>query len=84
MRFSQQFHRYQNEFGAEPPYPAGSVQCFWMRRRMGRVAEKVDFILSPAACRHFRIWAAQGLHPERAERIATWMAAQPQSEGLIP
>ncbi len=77
MRFSQQFHRYQNEFGAEPPYPKqGTIQCFWFRRKMGRVAEKVDIVLTPDACRKYRIWAPQSLHPERAERIASWMAQQ--------
>ncbi len=53
-----------------------TVTCFWFRRKMGCVAEKVDITLSPAACRRYRIWVPQSLHPERAERIATWMAAQ--------
>jgi hypothetical protein len=76
MRFSQQFHRYRKQFGREPPYPATGVTCYWMRRRMGTIGERTDIVLSPAACRHFRICAAQPLDRFRAARIAAWMARQ--------
>ncbi len=76
MRFSEQFLRYRNEFGSEPPYPRGAVQCYWMRRRMGMVGERINIVLSPEACRHFGVWAPQALNKERAARISNWMAAQ--------
>jgi hypothetical protein len=81
MRFSVQFERYRQMYGgAEPPYPKGAVVCYWFKRRAGTIGERVDVVLSPAACRHFRIWAPMALGKERAERIELWNRKQAMRE----
>lgn len=74
MRFSDQFHRYYSEFGAEPPVPTKPVTVYWFRRRVGTIGERVNVTLSPAACRRWGIWTPQPIGKERAVRIEAWMA----------
>ena len=76
MRFSDQYQRYRAQFGNEPAYPRRPVVCYWFRRKGGTIGERIDVELSPAACRHFRIWTPQPINQERAERIAAWMGQQ--------
>lgn len=52
--------------------PWHGITCFWFRRTIGRVAEKVPIKLSYEQCVHFRIWEPRMLDRPRAERIEAW------------
>lgn len=50
------------------------ITCWYMRRVRGTIAERVDVVLSPEACRQFQIWAPMSLGKEKAARIEAWSA----------
>lgn len=54
---------------------AESVTCYFFRRSPGKIGVRVNVVLSPAQCEHFRIYKPQSLEKGQAARIAAWGAA---------
>lgn len=82
MRFSVQSERYRKMYGVDPPYPEEPIVCYYFRRTLGKIGERVDVVLSPACARHFRIWKPMALDKAKAGRIAEWNRKQELQQWL--